>query len=66
MLLFFGGAALLLLAALLVPPIQGVLRLTPLEASDWGGVLLAAVVTAVAVEISKIALPPSGPPTPGH
>lgn len=56
---FLGWAIALFVAALLLPGLQGLLRLTPLGASDWGGVLLAAAVTAAAVEFSKIALPPA-------
>ncbi|HEY9855211.1 MAG TPA: cation-transporting P-type ATPase, partial [Stenomitos sp.] len=60
LLAFLGMAVLLQLLAILLPPLRDLLGMTPLAASDWVGVGAAVVVTLLAVEISKWAIPPAG------
>lgn len=58
LLVFVGMAVLLQLLALFWPSLRDLLGMTPLAPGDWMGVGIAALVTLVAVEVSKRALPP--------
>lgn len=55
---FVGMAVALQLLAIFLVPLRDLLGMTTLAPSDWVGVVAAAAVTLVAVEISKWALPP--------
>lgn len=57
---FVGMAVALQLLAITLPPLRDLLGMTVLAATDWVGVVSAALVTLLAVEISKWAIPPAG------
>lgn len=57
---FVGMAVALQLLAITLPPLRDLLGMSALDPSDWGGVTAAVLVTLLAVEISKWAVPPAG------
>ncbi len=55
---FLAAALAMQLIALYVPPIARVLDMTPFDPRDWLTILVAAVSSLLAIELSKWALPP--------
>jgi Ca2+-transporting ATPase len=59
---FLGLAALMQLIAIYVPGLRGALGLTPLVAHDWVAIAGVAIVTVLAIELSKPAFRSEGAP----
>ncbi|HEY3452028.1 MAG TPA: cation-transporting P-type ATPase [Myxococcales bacterium] len=59
---FLAAAVGMQLTAIYVPAISRRLDMTPFNPDDWLAILIAAFISLVAVETSKLALPPEPPP----